>query len=254
MKRFFLHLLLTLLPLLALIQAKGQFTYFEGSFGISATKYSSDFSNSVSSRAFSLNLSAVRRVARPIGFGLELGLPLVQGGSAVYDQVEIETSTQSVYSSYYWGSEFDMDELEYTVRQRPIPRVLMRVYLGDGYSDFYFEGRFGFSSVKEELTMQRDKIEYPDGTEYPEVDIDFSQNVSFTAIGLAMGYQNTYDTGWFFRIRGGFDIMNYEDHEIDEAFIYGTDDDGEVNIATPRSLIDNSSTLWVLDIGTGYYF
>lgn len=253
MKRFFLlPLILTLLSTAAFVQVNGQFTYFEGAFGYSSTKFEDESFNRVSARAFSLNFAAIRRVARPIGFGIELGIPVLRGGLMGVSELAIASSETPIFELEY-TSIMNPEVVDYTIRQNLYPKLLMRIYLGDGYSDFYFEGRFGFSSVREEFTLQRDALLLPDGMEVPELDLEYSEKVNFTSGGFAMGYQNTYDTGWFFRMRAGFDILSFKEHEINETYTYGVGPEG-LNSVQPQTLIEETSVLWMIDIGTGYYF
>lgn len=253
MKQSTLRLFLFLAIGMSWLGAAAQFTYVEGSFGYSAVTFKpEDKLYQISARSFTLNLSGIRRIARPIGFGLELGIPISQSGLAIDGSLSDFTRPDVDYQIII-AQPFREAEVNYSVRQNLFPRVLMRIYLGDGYSDFYFEGRFGFSSITEQFSLERDAFTLEDGTQISAVDIDYDERAKFTAMGFGMGYQNTYDSFWYFRTRAGFDVLNMKPNDFDISLDYGVSEEG-INTIDLDTYIQSTEVYWHIDMGVGYYF
>jgi hypothetical protein len=236
-------------------QGIAQFTYVEGSIGFSGWKFGRMEPPQAGMRSFALNVSGVRRFVRPLGIGLELEVPFFQTNTSDFTGVPTENTFNSFFGWDAVEEEFQPEVAEYKLRKNAVPRILLRLYLGDGYDDFYFEGRFAISSVREEYTFRRGEIVLNDSTQVAASNVDYSGKIGYTAAGFAMGYQNTNDDGWFFRIRAGFDVMRFEESDMNFSipFTYfsSQEDIGNVELVSP---ISETVTNWYIDIGTGYYF
>jgi hypothetical protein len=234
-------------------QVSGQYTYLEGAVDYSAVRFKNEANGIVSARAFSLNLTAVRRFVRPLGAGLDIGIPISRSGRTIDGSIDEFFPTGGPFRNTF-DSGFSSADFKYSVKQNIIPRLLLRIYLGDGFTDFYLETRFGFSSIKEEFSVKRDPFISDEGAVVSEVDYSYEDRVKYSSIGFGIGYQNTSDDYWFFRTRAGFDVLNFQPGSFSYPLSYGFDEERGFDYIDLDSYIESTAILWHFDMGIGYYF
>jgi hypothetical protein len=254
------RILFILLLCIAPFRSDAQFTYIGGGLGYTNVKFSEGglFGETTRSNNVYLGLNALHRPLRFLAVGLEVNIPLTQGGNYSFADAP-NTSTFSEVSdrSGIFNSDYQPQFLDYSFVRSTSATLLLRIIEAE-IAGLFLEARLSYFGLEETFQLRRGVV--IGGSTFdpnpPTAPLNIFRNTSYNMLapGMAVGMMPHIDDHLFFHCTVGLDFFFFENRSFSENVIhYDSFSD------TPRTIIYQSQavgtkTALFASFGFGYIF